>query len=492
MSNIECLNEYVSTGNLPQQDAFIKKSTVLGQVRKFQTHAYIGIAYFRSSNRSKIRFNLKLSMKKFVFFVLGSLTMLGLQAQGNEPYEFKEYKRYAATPIKSQDQTGTCWAFSTASFLESEALRLGKGETDLSEMFIVRHIYRMKCENYVRRQGTAQFGEGGLAHDMLNAVARFGIVPQSVYQGRQDLDKPFNHASLEKALKEKCDEFVEQGKKGKLDPSWLEQIDVILDAEFGPAPTKFSYNHSVFSPQSYRDFLGINPEDYVSITSFTHHPFWGKFTLEVPDNWSNGEFYNLPLDDMMRCATYAIEKGYTLDWDTDNSNMGFSRSSGLAIVPKTPWQEKSASARANSFKNWEPELKISQEYRQQLFDRQETTDDHLMHIIGVLDEKHSGIYFIVKNSWGEISPLKGYVYASEAYLRLNTLSFTLPKMALPVDIKRRLGLEQGQVNIEQKEEKELKPVKPAKISNESRRKPTESKDTLKPQPIKRPVDGGNN
>ncbi|MEZ4892660.1 MAG: C1 family peptidase [Saprospiraceae bacterium] len=137
-------------------------------------------------------------------------------------------------------------------------------------------------------------------------------------------------------------------------------------------------------------------------------------------------------------------------------------------------------------------MKISQEYRQQLFDRQETTDDHLMHIIGVLDEKHSGIYFIVKNSWGEISPLKGYVYASEAYLRLNTLSFTLPKMALPVDIKRRLGLEQGQVNIEQKEEKELKPVKPAKISNESRRKPTESKDTLKPQPIKRPVDGGNN
>ncbi len=401
-------------------------------------------------------------------------------AQTDEPYAFKEYKQAAATPVKSQGQTGTCWAFSTASFLESEALRLGKGEADLSEMFVVRNIYRMKCENYVRRQGTAQFGEGGLSHDMLNAVKKFGIVPESIYPGRKDGSKPFNHSKLEKTLKEKCVAFAQQGKDGKLDPKWLEQIDELLDQEFGPVVNKFSYEGAVFTPQTYRDFLGINPDDYVTITSFTHHPFWGKFILEIPDNWANGEFYNLPLDDMMRCATYAIEKGYTLEWDADVSNMGFSAGNGIAIAPKTTWKDKSASARTNAFKVWEPEQKITQEYRQQLFDSQETMDDHLMHIVGVADEKHSGIYFVVKNSWGEISDFKGYVYTSHAYMELNTISFTLPKSALPQDVRRRLGFEPGEVNSEKKRTPEMEAVPPPnKTNTEGRNKSTEGKPQMR-------------
>ncbi len=388
-------------------------------------------------------------MKQLLFSLLGLAWGISLcNAQTNEPYEFKEYKRAAATAVKSQGQTSTCWAFSTASFLESEAIRQGKRAADLSEMYVVRNIYRMKCENYVRRQGTAQLGEGGLAHDMLMAVKKFGIVPESIYPGRKDGSKPFNHSKLEKALKEKCAEFAQQGKEGKLDPNWLKEIDALLDQEFGPLVNKFSFEGTVYTPQAYRDSLGIKPDDYVTVTSFTHHPFWDKFILEVPDNWSNGEFYNLPLDDLMRCATHAIEKGYTIEWDADVSNMGFSAGNGIAIVPKTAWKDKSASARENAFKIWEPEQKISQEYRQQLFDSQETMDDHLMHIVGVVDEKHSGIYFVVKNSWGEISDLNGYVYVSHAYMELNTISFTLHKSALPQDVRRRFGFEAGEVNIE--------------------------------------------
>lgn len=406
-------------------------------------------------------------MKQLLVSFLLTLFLGHLGAQTSEPYEFKEYKRQTATPVKSQDQTGTCWAFSTASFLESEALRHGKNETNLSEMFVVRNIYRRKCENYVRRQGTAQFGEGGLAHDMLNAVRDFGIVPESVYPGRKDPNKPFNHSQLEKTLKEKCKEFAQQGKDGKLDPKWINKIDEILEQEFGSMPGTFTYNGVTYTPISFRDYLGINPDDYVTITSFTHHPFWKKFILEIPDNWSNGEFYNLPLDDMMRTATFAINQGYTLEWDTDVSNMGFSADNGLAIVPKTAWQDKSASARANAFKMWEPEQKVTQEYRQQLFDSQETMDDHLMHITGVVDEKHSGIYFVVKNSWGEISDFKGYVYTSEAYMRLNTISYTLPKSAIPVDVLRRLGLEAGEANIEKNSDGKKTEVKP----NPERTKP---------------------
>ncbi|MBL7825157.1 MAG: aminopeptidase [Saprospiraceae bacterium] len=373
-------------------------------------------------------------------FCILFLACISVSAQSSDPYEFKEYKRHAATPVKSQDQTGTCWAFSTASFLESEALRAGKGEADFSEMWVVRHIYRMKCENYVRRQGHAQFGEGGLAHDYLNAIKRYGVVPENVYPGRKDPSKPFNHGQLVKNLADKCKEFAEQGKKGELDPSWLSQIDAILDAEFGPVTNKFAYNNGVYSPLSYREFMGINPDQYVTITSFTHQPFWEKFILEIPDNWSNGEFYNMPINEMMRCAQSALEKGYTLEWDADVSNGGFSANNGIAIVPKTPWEKKSTAERSNSFKMVEPQVDVTQEYRQELFDSQETMDDHLMHIVGLLDEKNSGTYYVVKNSWGPISQYKGYVYVSDAYMRLNTISFTLPKEAIPEDIRIKLGL----------------------------------------------------
>jgi len=368
-----------------------------------------------------------------------------------DPYEFKEYKRNTATSVKSQDQTGTCWAFSTVSFLESEAMRLGKKDVDFSEMYVVRHVYRQQCENYVRRQGHAQFGEGGLAHDALNAVAQYGIMPESMYPGRKDPTAPLNHSKLEKTLKKLCDDFVKSGKEGKLSADWLKQIDQVLDEEFGKVPIKFDYSNVVFTPSSYRDYLNFKTDDYVTVTSFTHHPFWTKFILEIPDNWANGEMYNMPISDLMRCAKNAIEQGYTVEWDADVSNEGFSAKNGLAIVPSTPWKDKDGVAQASTFKLWEPETKITQELRQELFDRQVTTDDHLMHLVGLLDEKHSGLYYVVKNSWGEISDNKGYVYCSEAYMRQNTISFSVHKDAIPEDIRRRLGLSPGDVTIEKNE-----------------------------------------
>jgi bleomycin hydrolase len=388
-----------------------------------------------------------MTMKKQIAFGLCLLLLHSATAQKQEAYEFKEFKKMEATPIKNQGMSGTCWSFSTASFLESEAIRLGKGAHDLSEMFVVRHVYRQKCENYVRRQGHAQFGEGGLAHDLLNAVKRHGIVPESVYPGRKDEKAAHNHSKLEKSLRERCKVFVEEGKKGTLSERWLSQVDSILDAEFGPLPTQFNYNGTVFTPVSFREYLGINPDDYVSLSSFTHHPFYEKFILEIPDNFANGYFYNVPLSELTRCANYAIQQGYTVEWDADVSNPGFSPVNGIAIVPERSWDQKDADAQARTFKYWEPERHITQEYRQQLFDRQVTMDDHLMHIVGLLDEAHSGVYYVVKNSWGEISDLKGYVYVSEAYMRQNTISFTIHQNAIPQDLRRRLGLEQGDIGV---------------------------------------------
>lgn len=382
-------------------------------------------------------------MQKFALSLLLAVFATGLFAQKSETYEFTEIKRLPATPVKSQDKTGTCWAFSCASFLESEALRLGKSEANLSEMFVVRHIYRQKCENYVRRQGTAQFSEGGLAHDLLNAVKQFGIAPESAYPGRADVSKPYDHSQLEKSLKAMCEELVKQGKAGKLDQKWLIRVDSVLDAEFGAVPQTFTVDGTLFTPVSYRDFLAIHPDNYVSISSFTHHPFYEKFILEVPHNWANGQFYNLPLSEMMRCLQYAVQQGYTVEWDADVSNMGFSAGNGIAIVPEKEWKDRSVADRQNAFKVWEPEKTVTQEYRQQLFDQQITTDDHLMHIVGMLDEAHGGDFYAVKNSWGEISDLKGYVNVSDAYMRLNTLSFTVHKNALPTDVQRRLGIQSG-------------------------------------------------
>ncbi|MBK9339114.1 MAG: aminopeptidase [Lewinellaceae bacterium] len=304
-------------------------------------------------------------MRKVLVFILWIVFTHLLVAQNSEPYEFRDIKRLAATPVKSQDKTGTCWSFSTASFLESELLRTGKGTHNLSEMFTVRHVYRQKCENYVRRMGTAQLSEGGLAHDKLHAVRQYGVVPESIYPGRKDPSKPYNHRQLELSLKNTCDTFIAQARRGELQHDWLRKIEDALDAEFGPVPVKFEYNNIQFTPTSFRDYLGLNPDDYINVTSFTHHPFWNYFVLELPDNFANGLFLNLPLNDLMRSLNFSLQKGYTVEWDADVSNPGFSARNGLAVAPEAEWSAKSKEQIAGTFQYWEPEKLVTQDQRQQ-------------------------------------------------------------------------------------------------------------------------------
>jgi bleomycin hydrolase len=378
---------------------------------------------------------------RFLIYCTALLCATTLPAQTARPYEFKEPKKLACTPVKNQQKTGTCWSFSTTSFLESELIRRGKGQHDLSEMFVVRHIYRDKCENYVRRQGSARLGEGGLAHDVLNAVRRHGVVPESVYPGRVDANAPYNHGALEAALIKVCNEAVEQAKKGQLDPKWLTRVDSVLDAEMGPlAGGKFRVDNQPMSPERLRDYLGIRADEYVNITSFTHHPFYSWFVLEVPDNYSNGWFYNVPLDDLMLTLDNALANGYTVEWDADVSNSNFSHQQGLAIVPAVDWKNKNEAQRAATFKSWETERPVTQEYRQDLFDRQVTMDDHLMHIVGRTVEHHGTPFYVVKNSWGDQTETGGFVHVSDAYMRLNTISFTVHVDALPKQLRERLGL----------------------------------------------------
>ncbi len=356
--------------------------------------------------------------------------------QTPDPYEFRPMKLLPATSVKNQEQTGTCWSFAATSLLESELLRQGKDTHDLSEMYTVRWVYRQKCENYVRRLGAAQFGQGGLVHDKFNVIARYGLMPESAYPAK----KPLNHTDIETTLRTLCDTFIAQAKRNALVENWLTQIDSVLDAEFGPVPTTFVYRGVQYTPTSFRDYLGIKPEHYVHLTSFTHHPFWSYFVLEVPDNFSNGQYYNVPLNDLMRCLNYALQTGYTVAWDTDVSNPGFSAKEGLAIAPDIDWKNSTPEQAAAVFKYWEPEKVVTQEMRQRAFDRLETQDDHLMHITGIVNENQGGLFYAVKNSWGEIFDRKGYLYASNAYMRLNTLSISLHVNALPPDIRQRMGL----------------------------------------------------
>jgi len=365
------------------------------------------------------------------------LVFYGLLSIAQTPYQFVEVRSMPTTNIKDQGNTGSCWSFSALSFLESELLRMGKGEHDLSEMFVVRHIYRDKCSNYVRRLGKANLSQGGLAHDALSVVERYGLVPESVYPGRKDTSRPFNHTDLETNLQHLCNRYVQLAQDGYLSQRWTQEIDSVLDAAFGVLPKEFTYKNGRYNPLSFRNYLGLSPNQYVHLTSFTHHPFYSHVILEIPDNFAGGKYYNVPLDALMNAIQYALQQGFTVEWDTDVSNEGFSREKGLAIVPRKIWAEKKPDEQRHTFVFSEEEMDVSQAYRQELFDRLITQDDHLMHIVGLLDEERNGLFYAVKNSWGEGNERKGYVYASDAYVRLNTISVTIHRDALPDDLRKR-------------------------------------------------------
>ncbi|HSD14993.1 MAG TPA: C1 family peptidase [Flavobacterium sp.] len=366
-----------------------------------------------------------------------SAALLGLIFAANaQKYEFQTVTDLESLPVISQGQTGTCWSFSTSSFLESEIIRLTGKKIDLSEMYQVRNTYPKKAENYVMRQGKSQFGEGGLAHDVINSAADYGLVPNSVYTGLNGTSETHNHTEMVAVIESMLKTYVDNPAK-KLSPNWKKAIDAMLDVYIGKNPSEFTFEGKKYTPQSFMAMTKINPKDYVTITSFTHVPNYKSFLLNIPDNFSNGSFYNLPLNEFMANIDNALANGYTVELDCDVSEPTFSGKSGVAVIPASDEDAKIILTEIKAEKN------ITPEFRQQEFENLTTTDDHLMHIVGKMKDQKGNIYYKVKNSWGTDEKRVangGYVYMSVAYMKLKAISVLVHKDALQKNTAKNLGI----------------------------------------------------
>lgn len=365
-------------------------------------------------------------------------------------YEFTTIKENPITSIKNQYRSGTCWCFSALSFIESEVLRTKGYELDLSEMFVVGKSYRDRAVKYVRLDGHLNFAAGSSFGDVLHVLDDYGIVPQDAMPGfNYGTDKP-EHNELDTVLKGYVD-GVKKNPNKTLTTAWLRGFDGIVEAYLGEYPETFTYEGVEYTPESFRDHIGFNYDDYVNITSFTHHPFYEPFIIEVCDNWRWDSAYNLPMDEMMEVMYNAIENGYTIAWGSDVSEKGFTRN-GLAVMPveqkkvaagsdQERWVGKAAEEVKEEVKAELPEeMIVTQEMRQDGYDRKTTTDDHGMHIYGLAQDQNGTKYFMVKNSWGETGKYKGIWYASDTFVRYKTLNIVVHKDALPKHIAKKLGI----------------------------------------------------
>ena len=400
---------------------------------------------------------------KRVIYVLAAILLLstttgyaqkkGKKAKKEEEkgYVFTAVKDNPATSVKDQNRSGTCWSYSALSFIESEVLKAGKGEVDLSEMWIVRNAYMEKAERYIRFHGAATFAEGGAFQDIPYIIKKYGIVPEEAYRGLNYGTELHDFTGLTPAL----EGFVKALANGKvLTPNWKDALNALLDSYFGPMPEKFNYQGKEYTPKSFAASLGLDYNDYIEIGSFTHHPFYETFMLEVPDNWLHAQIYNVTLDEMIAIMDKALEDGYTIGWGSDVSEKGFSWKNGVAIVPdedkkdlsgteKEKWEKLTPAEKAAatySFDGTAKEKVITQEMRQEGFDNFSTTDDHGMHIVGLFKDANGNKFYKVKNSWGDSGKYNGYFYASEAFVRYKTIDIQINKNALSAEMKKKLGL----------------------------------------------------
>lgn len=372
----------------------------------------------------------------------------------NEGYTFTDILINPNTPVKDQNRSGTCWSFSSLSFLESELLRMGKPELDLSEMFVVWNTYNEKADRYIRMHGSTNFSPGGAFHDVIWVLNHYGMVPESAYSGSAQGDKLPVHGEMDEVLKNFVDGVIKNRNK-KLTPVWNEAFQEILNKYLGETPESFLYEGQTYTPRSFAsDYLGINTNDYVEIGSYTHHPFYEQFILEVPDNWLWDKIYNVPLNEMIEIIDYALQNGFTVAWGADVSDKGFAtKKEGLAIIPDldrkemsdaelTKWEKLDASEQDEKLYKFEKpgkEKEITQLMRQTDFDNYSSTDDHGMHIIGLAKDQNGTEYYKVKNSWGDYNKYNGYFYASKSYVALRTIDIMIHKDAIPRQIQKKLG-----------------------------------------------------
>ena len=371
-----------------------------------------------------------------------------------EGLRFTTVKEIKVTPIKNQHRTGTCWSFSGVGMIEAELLRIGKGEVDLSEMFIVNHSYKDKADKYVRLHGLINFAQGGSFADVLYVFKHYGAMPGELYKGLEYGEDSHVHNELAEVATSYVKAIV-SNKNGKLSPVWKKGFDAIIDSYLGKIPEKFTYKGKQYTPKSYGESLGLNFDDYVSLTSFTHHPFYAPFAIEIEDNWRWAESYNIPLNELMEVIDNAINSGYTLAWGTDVSEKGFTRN-GLGIAADVKALETSGSDQARwvglsrSAKDEElrkmieqpgcKEIKVTQELRQQGFDNFQTTDDHGMLLYGIARDQTGRKYYMVKNSWGTDTKYKGVWYVTEAFVAYKTINVAVHKDALPKALRTKLGI----------------------------------------------------
>ena len=373
-----------------------------------------------------------------------------------DQYNFTFEKQIKTTCVKDQAHTGTCWSFATLSFLEAEILRLNKGEFDLSEMFFAHKAYQKKAELYMRYHGDKTMGQGGQSHDITNLIREYGIMPESAYSGLMMGEKSHNHNEMEEVVKSVLEKL---SKNDHVSPRWKEAVVGVLNAYLGPVPETFEYAGKLYTPKTFaKDVATINPDDYVEITSFTHHPFYKKFILEIPDNWSMAEYYNVPLNELIEVFDYALDNGYSIAWDGDVSEKEFRFSRGVAtdITPDititrdmrdratTAALEDKKYIKTRGLQNDElSPLDSLQINRQYMFDNYFTTDDHIMHITGRAKDQNGKKFYYVKNSWGEDkNSYNGYVFMSENYMQYKTVAIMVHRKAVPPAIAAKLGIKQ--------------------------------------------------
>ncbi|MCR5313750.1 MAG: C1 family peptidase [Bacteroidaceae bacterium] len=400
-------------------------------------------------------------MKKI--FLLGATIALfstTLAAQDNkadkkdEGFTFTTVKANPITSIKNQNQSGTCWAYSSLGFFEAELLRMGKGEFDFAEMFLAHKTYEDRATAAVRMHGDVSFSQGGSFYDAVYCMKNYGMIPQSAMPEPGTLygDTLPNFNELFTIAEGYVNGIAKNESLKKLSPIWKKSLVSTLDNYLGECPTEFTYNGKKYTPQSYMKSTGLNMDDYVSLTSFTHHPFYDKFIIEVQDNWRWGASYNLPLNEFMEVMESAVKNGYTFAWGADVSEIGFTRS-GIAVCPDI---QKQKDEHGSDFAHWFgktrtdqssaitskplPEIEVTQEMRQTAYDNWETTDDHGMVIYGIAKDQNGKEYFMVKNSWGLSGNYKGVWYASKAFVAYKTMNILIHKDALPKAIAKKLGI----------------------------------------------------
>lgn len=358
------------------------------------------------------------------------------------------------TSVKDQNQSGTCWCFAGAGFFENEIRKVTGDSIDLSEMYVVRKCYEDKADRYVRMYGDTNFSPGGSVLDLPYVWKRYGIMPEEAYKGLEYGEDKHVHGELHSALKGVVKAAAEKPDR-KVSKAWRKALAGVLDAYLGEVPETFTYNGKTYTPQSFAKTLGVSPDNYIAVTSFTHHPFYEEFIVEVPDNWLWAPYMNVPMDEMKAIVDNALANGYTVSWAADVSEGGFKWTDGVALMPKgknerdmtgtelSRWvklSDKDRAADKFNFNGSVEEIEVTQELRQDMFDSQETTDDHGMVIVGTARDREGNRYYKVKNSWDTNQVYGGYLYVSEPYFLAKTVDIYVNKAAVPAAIAKKIGL----------------------------------------------------